>query len=415
MTGRSRDTKAIPRAGLLIFTALILSTLPGAFTGQTIPAEKQDVPVLAEIYNVRSYTHPNYTRIVLDIGVLREYVWNDTRSPSEITVDVQNTVLNPIVPETVPLSGSGYIRGIRIAQKNPTTVRLSIEADLDRVKRYQVFNLFDPFRIVIDIFPKEAPAGPSLTTPPPAGKTPKPAQPARGGYSLARQLGLGVRTVVLDPGHGGSDPGCLIPNGPMEKDLTLDLALKLKAILEAETDLAVVLTRETDIHVPLENRTVVANQRKADLFISIHVNAFKLKSRQGIETFFLNFNPDPAVNELAAKENATTTKTMGEMESIIKRIVQNSRIIESRELAQKIQANLVSYLGRRYTNVKNLGAKGGPFWTLLGSEMPSILVEVAHLSNPEEGARLQNPAFRQSAARGIFEGIKAYIESLGKG
>lgn len=392
--------------------------LPAAATlfPQVLPLVKQDVPVLAEVFNLRSYTHPNYTRIVLDIGVLREYVWNETRSPEEITVDVQNARLNPIVPEYVSPGGSGYIRGLRIVQKNPTTVRLSIEADLGKIKRYQVFNLFDPFRIVVDIFPKDAPPGPALTTPPPPKeKTPKPAQPARGGYSLARQLGLGVRTIVLDPGHGGSDPGCLVVDGPREKDLTLDIALKLKAILEAETDLAVVLTRETDIYVPLENRTIVANQRKADLFLSIHVNAFRLKTRQGIETFFLNFNPDPAVTELAAKENATTTKTMGEMNNIIKKIVQNSRIIESRELAQKIQSNLVSYLSKRYTNVKDLGAKGGPFWTLLGSEMPSILVEVAHLSHPEEAKRLQNEAFRQSVARGIFEGVKAYIQSLGKG
>jgi N-acetylmuramoyl-L-alanine amidase len=404
MTGRLRFLIAAILPGLLSLPAAPASSL----SARTAPSVKQDVPVLAEVYNVRFYAHPNFTRIVLDIGVLREYVWNESGSPSEITVDVQQAVLNPIVPETISPGGSGYIRGIRVVQKNPSTVRLIVEADLDLIKRTQVFHLFDPFRIVIDIYPKEAPE--TAVTPPA-----KPAQPAGGGYSLARQLGLGVRTVVIDPGHGGSDPGCLLTGGPMEKDLTLDIALKLKGILEAETDLAVVMTRETDIYPTVESRTVVANQRKADLFISIHVNAFRLKTRRGIETFFLNFNPDPAVNELAARENATTTKTMGQMEDIIKKIVQNSRIIESRELAQKIQGNLVSYLSKRYSNVKDLGAKGGPFWVLLGSEMPAVLIEVAHLSNPEEAERLKNEAFRQNIARGIFEGIKAYIQSLGKG
>jgi len=246
-------------------------------------------------------------------------------------------------------------------------------------------------------------------------KIPKPAQPAGGGYSLARQLGLGVRTIIIDPGHGGSDPGCLDPAGPKEKDLTLDIALKLKAILEAESDLSAVLTRETDIFVPLEARTIVANQRKADLFISIHVNAYRLKARQGLETFFLNFSPDPAVNELAAKENATTTKTIGEMDKIVKKVVQNSRIIESRELARTVQSALASHLSRHYAGVKDLGAKGGPFWVLLGSEMPAILIEAGHLSNPEEIKRLQSAVYRQNIARGIFEGIKAYIRSLGKG
>lgn len=409
MTGQT----GLPIATLSVLVlSLAAAAAPAA---QTSPAENRDVPALSEVYNVRSYSHPNYTRIVLDVGAPREYVWNETRTPPEITVDVIQARLNPIVPETVTPAGAGYIKHLRLAAKNPSTVRLTIEADWDRVRRYEVFNLFDPFRIVIDIYPKDAPPGPVLTTPPPAEKIPKPAQPAGGGYSLARQLGLGVRTIILDPGHGGTDPGCLDPAGPKEKDLTLDIALKLKAILEAETDLAVVLTRETDIYVPLETRTIVANQRKADLFISIHVNATRLKTRKGVETFFLNFSPDPAVNELAAKENATTTKTIGEMDKIVKKIAQNSRIIESRELAQKIQSNLTTYLSERYTDVKDLGAKGGPLWVLLGSDMPAILIEVAHLSNPDEAKRLQSALFRQNVARGIFEGIKAYIRSLGKG
>jgi len=391
-----------------IFPALIFSL---AAVG---PAEKTDVPVLSEVYNVRSYAHPNYTRIVLDVGAPREYVWNETRTPPEITVDVIRARLNPIVPETLAPAGAGYIRRLRLAAKNPTTVRLTVEADWDRVRRYEVFNLYDPFRIVIDIYPKDAAAGPAAAGPP-AEKIPKPAQPAGGGYSLARQLGLGVRTIIIDPGHGGSDPGCLDPAGPKEKDLTLDIALKLKAILEAESDLSVVLTRETDIFVPLEARTIVANQRKADLFISIHVNAYRLKARQGLETFFLNFSPDPAVNELAAKENATTTKTIGEMDKIVKKVVQNSRIIESRELARTVQSALASHLSRHYAGVKDLGAKGGPFWVLLGSEMPAVLIEAGHLSNPEEIKRLQSAVYRQNIARGIFEGIKAYIRSLGKG
>lgn len=401
-------------AGLLV--------LAGAFAGGDVlagPAGIQDAAAMAEVYNVRTYSGPNHTRIVLDVGIPREYVWNESRLPSEINVDVVQARLNPIVPDEIQPGGAGYVKRLRVAAKGPTAVRLTIETDWSRIKRYEVFNLFDPYRIVIDIFPKDAPAPVAAPAPaknaPVVEKPPKPAQPAAGGYSLARQLGLGVRTIILDPGHGGTDPGCLDPKGLKEKDFTLDIALKLKAILEAETDLAVVLTRQTDIYVPLETRTVVANQKKADLFVSIHVNAFRQKARSGIETFFLNFSPDPAVNELAAKENATTTKTIGEMEKIIKKIAQNSRIIESRELARKIQASLVASLSKAYTGVKDLGSKGGPFWTLLGSEMPAVLVEVAHLTNPEEAKRLQSPAFRHNIARGIFDGIKSYIRSLGKG
>jgi N-acetylmuramoyl-L-alanine amidase len=220
---------------------------------------------------------------------------------------------------------------------------------------------------------------------------------------------------VIDPGHGGADPGCLDAAGLYEKDLVLDISLRLRELIRANTGLEVILTRETDIAVPLENRTVIANQKRADLFISIHINAFPDAKRKGIETFFLNFSTDPAVNALAARENATTTKTIGEMDKIIRKIVQNSKIIESQELARRIQKSLVAALGKGYRDVIDLGTKGGPFWTLIGAGMPSVLVEVSHLSNPIEAKRLREDAYRQAAARGIYEGILAYLQSLGKG
>jgi len=364
---------------------------------------------LAEVYNLRHYTHPNFTRIVVDVGTLREYFSAELRDPQRIYIDIYQAKLNPILREEAIPVRCDYISLVRISQKNPSTVRVVAEVDLAKVERYQVFHVLDPFRVVIDIYPR--PGTPAAA----AGKPPQPAQPAKSGYSMARQLGLGIKTIVIDPGHGGSDPGCLDSFGQQEKDTALDISLRLKELLKASSELAVILIRETDIHVPLENRTVIANQNKADIFISVHVNAFRKKDRRGVETFYLNFSPDPGVNELAARENATTTKTIGEMDKIIKKIVQNSKIIESKELAQKIQENLVKCLSRNYTEIKDLGTKGGPFWVLIGSEMPSILVEVSHLSNAQEAQRLKSGAYRQQIAQGIYEGIMAYIQSLGKG
>ena len=143
------------------------------------------------------------------------------------------------------------------------------------MRRYEVFHVFDPFRIVIDIYPHEK-------TPAAAGIAPaKPAEPVGKGYTMARQLGLGVRTIVIDPGHGGADPGCIDPTALYEKDLTLDISLRLRDLLKANTGLSVLMTRETDIAVPLENRTVIANQRRADLFVSVHINAFPEASAEG--------------------------------------------------------------------------------------------------------------------------------------
>jgi len=389
--------RAAPIAAAVLATSVLLS----------FPAPAQEN--LAEVYNLRYFTHPNFTRIVVDIGALREYAPMENRTPSLIYVDIFQARLNPIVREEAIPARCDYINLIRITQKSPSTVRVTADVDFSRVRRYQVYHVFDPFRIVIDIYPQDKPAAA------PSGGGAKPPQPAGSGLSFARSLALGVKTVVIDPGHGGTDPGCLAASGLKEKDLALDISLRLRALLRANTKLDVILTRETDILVPLETRTVVANQKKADLFVSVHINAFPDKKRRGIETFYLNFSTDPAVNELAARENATTTKTIGEMDKIIRKIVQNSKIIESRELAQKIQGNLVQYLSRQNADVKDLGAKGGPFWTLIGCEMPSILVEVSHLSNAKEAERLGSDVYRQQIARGIYEGLIAYLQSLGKG
>lgn len=380
-----------------------------AGSGAPPPAPSQAADPRAEVYNLRTYTHANFTRLVVDIGVLREYVAAESRETGLITVDILQARLNPIVPAGVVPTGGDYIGAVRIAQKTPSTVRLSMAVNFGRIKQTQVFHVMDPFRIVIDIYPLEPGQAP------PAAPAPKPPQPAAGGYTLARQLGLGVKTIVIDPGHGGVDPGCLDARGHLEKEVALDISLRLKALLEARRDIEVILTRETDIHVPLETRTVLANQKKADLFISIHANAYKDARRRGIETFYLNFSPDPQVNELAARENATTSKTLGQMEAIIKRMVESSRVLESRELAQRIQTNLVQYLSRSYGEVKDLGTRGGPFWVLIGSAMPAVLVEVSHLSNAGEAARLLDPAYRQKAAEGIARGVLAYRQSLGKG
>ncbi|MDD8026027.1 MAG: N-acetylmuramoyl-L-alanine amidase [Acidobacteriota bacterium] len=413
MSDRSRRTLLLSAAAVLSLLLAPWAARPNPAPGAAPARQAADAP--AEVYNLRSYTHPNFTRLVVDIGVLREYVAKESRESGLITLDILQARLNPIVPTALVPAGGDYIGAVRIAQKTPSTVRLSVAVNFARIKRTQVFHVLDPFRIVIDIYPLEAGRAASATTGPPAGPPPKAPQPAESGYTLARQLGLDVRTIVIDPGHGGADPGCLDAQGHLEKDLALDLALRLKAQLTVHKDIEVILTRETDIHVPLETRTVLANQKKADLFISIHVNAFADSRRRGIETFYLNFSPDPRVNELAARENATTSKTIGQMEAIIKKIVEASRVLESRELAQKIQANLVQYLSRSYADVRDLGTRGGPFWVLIGSDMPAVLVEVSHFSNPGEAARLLDPAYRQKAAQGIAAGILAYRKSLGKG
>ena len=397
--------------GLLLTLTVLLSTAAG----------RQDDPRI-EIVNLRNFTHPNFTRVVLDIGKLREYTFGELRDPGRIYVDVLQAKLNPILQgQSYPVRAE-YVSQIRISQKTPSTVRLVVDVDFSRIQSYRVYHLFDPFRLVIDVYPHDtsgasagtpgAPADRPRPEPKPAGA---PGGAAANGTSLARQLGLGVRTVVIDPGHGGPRPGTVGRSGLKEKEINLAVALALRKMLREEGGLDAVLTRESDVDVGLDDRTVIANQRRADLFVSIHTNAHRDRKRGGVETFYLNVSPDPSVIELAASENATSTKNIGEMKTILQKIVQNSKIQESRELAEKIQRNLVRSLAKDLPDIRSLGVKGGPFWVLIGGEMPSVLVEISHLSNSREEAKLKTPKYRELAARGIYDGIMEYIRSLGKG
>jgi N-acetylmuramoyl-L-alanine amidase len=397
-------------SGILLPCLMLLAAPPGARSGAGAPA-------LVEVYALRHYIHPNFTRIVVDLGDLREYTYGELHAPDRLFVDILQAKLNPILHGQATALAAEYISQVRIAQRDRGIVRLVVDLDFSRVKSYRVYYLPDPFRIVMDITPgrpgeaevKEA--APAEPKPEPKAK---PAEPSAGGYSLARQLGLGIRTIVLDPGHGGTDPGCLGRGGEKEKELVLDICLRLQKLLAGVKDLEVVLTRETDIFIPLENRTVIANQKKADLFVSVHVNSSLNPQRTGVETFYLNLSLDPAVDEVAARENATSTKSIGQMKDILTKIVQNSKIVESRDLADRVQRSLMAALTGAHADVKNLGAKGGPFWVLIGSDMPSILVEVSHLSNSKEAARLKDETYRQRIAQGIFDGLADYMRALGK-
>ena len=391
----------------------------------SLAAGPQDDP-RAEIVNLRRFTHPNFTRVVLDIGKLREYTFGELHDPGRIYVDVLQAKLNPLLQgQSYPVRAE-YISQIRISQKTPSTVRVVVDVEFPRVQSYRVYHLFDPFRLVVDIYPRGTTAGaappPGDKTATPAGKTQPPVKrdvdpkdPNLNATSMARQLGLGVRTVVIDPGHGGPKPGTIGKSGLQEKEINLAIALALQKLLREKAGLEAVLTRESDVDVPLDDRTVIANQKRADLFVSIHANAHRDRKRGGVETFFLNISPDESVIELAAMENATSTKNIGEMKSILEKIVQNSKIQESHDLAAAVQRNLVKALARDLPAVRDLGVKGGPFWVLIGGEMPSVLVEVSHLSNSKEEAKLKTKKYRDLAAQGIFDGIMEYIHSLGKG
>lgn len=230
--------------------------------------------------------------------------------------------------------------------------------------------------------------------------------------ALARQLGLGVNTVVIDPGHGGRDPGArTCKTGLWEKEITLAVAKRLAVKLRQRMGVKVHLTRTTDKTVPLEERTAMANTLKADLFISIHVNASENAGLAGVETYFLNLASDDRAIEVAARENATTTKSISDLEAILNELMLNTKINESNRLAFNVQKRLVHSLRRHYRSVRSLGVKQAPFYVLLGASMPAVLVEIGFGSNRIECRRLGAPGYYNRVAEGIAAGVIGYVQA----
>jgi N-acetylmuramoyl-L-alanine amidase len=259
--------------------------------------------------------------------------------------------------------------------------------------------------------------GPTLPAKPAAQpKTPplpaaEPSQNLAGGLSIARQLGLGVSRIVIDPGHGGHDPGAKGP-GVSEAEIVLDVALRLEKLLSKIQGVEVVLTRREDTFVPLQERTAIANREGADLFLSIHANASNVAAARGIETYFLNFASNGNAAAVAARENATSQQTMGALQDVVKAIALNSKVNESRDFATYVQREMLDTIRPANKTVKDLGVKQAPFVVLIGAAMPSVLAEISFITNPQEAKLLKSSGYRQRIAEALFEGVREYQGSL---
>ncbi len=256
----------------------------------------------------------------------------------------------------------------------------------------------DPLPAVIDT---------SDPVPPPA----VPAANTDGSFSLARQLGLGISRIVIDPGHGGHDPGTRA-HGTSEAAVVLDIALRLERLLKKEAGLDVVLTRRSDVFIPLEQRTAIANREGADLFLSIHANASRNASARGIETYYLSFASSPEAETVAARENATSDRAMHNLPGIVRAIALNNKLDESRDLAGMVQDAMTTRLAGANTGLRSRGVKKAPFVVLIGAGMPSVLAEVAFLTNRPEAGLVKTPAYRQRIAESLHAAVLRYRRAL---
>lgn len=264
--------------------------------------------------------------------------------------------------------------------------------------------------IAESVAPRESKGGKKSKTPVSTAHTAQPT--ADGDTSLIRALGLKIGRIVVDAGHGGHDTGTIGPGGLLEKDLTLDVALRLGKLLGSRLGADVVYTRDDDTFVPLEERTAIANQQQADLFISIHANSSNDSAARGVETYYLNFTSSPDALAVAARENAVSDKSVHELQDLVKKIALKEKIEESREFAADVQQQLHAGLAAKAPAIRDRGVKKAPFIVLIGANMPSILAEISFLSNPSDEKRLKTPAYRQKIAEALYRGVARYANGL---
>ena len=367
---------------------------------------------MVTVTDLRFWSNPNYTRVVIDADSEASYYHHllkkdpSINKPQRLYVDLSNSRLGERIRKSIPIHDD-LLSDARAGQYTQDSVRVVV--DIKSFETYKIFSLKDPFRIVIDVWGSRGAKKPPIR--PPAGTVKKGGKIPPG--SLAKQLALGVRRIVIDPGHGGKDYGAPgYYKGVHEKKVVLAIAKRLANKIRKELKLDVILTRNGDRFLTLEERTAFANTKNADLFISIHTNASRDRRAYGIETYFLNLATDEEAIRVAAMENATSTKNISDLQKILYDLMQNAKINESSRLAGYVQGTIVGHLkNKRYSRVKSKGVKQAPFYVLLGAQMPSILIETAFISNPRECKRLTNPQFQERLSEGIIKGIRSYIRA----
>jgi N-acetylmuramoyl-L-alanine amidase len=419
---------------------------------------------------VRFWTLNDATRVVIEATGDFEFASDRAPNPERIFFDVKGARLRipGKAPHTIPV-GDRLLKQIRVGQAVPGVTRIVF--DLEGAAEFSASQLTNPNRLIVELRPginavasqphvPEAPAPaisspkatpapvpaasttaakatapePKLAPPPviakapenvekapdptrgrerlPVLKPPRAATLPRGTESMTRVLGLKIGRIVLDAGHGGHDTGTIGPTGLKEKDLVLDVTKRLGQLIETRLGAEVVYTRPDDNFIGLETRTRIANQQKADLFLSVHANSSPASSSSGVETYYLNFTTSKEAMAVAARENASSQSTVYDLRDLVQKITLQDKVEESREFAASVQHGLFTASARTLGRTRNRGVKKAPFVVLIGAQMPSVLAEIGFVSNPRDEAQLKKPEVRQKIAEGLYRGLAQYAGTL---
>lgn len=337
--------------------------------------------------DVRSWSQERYTRIVLDLDALIRFERIVSLPEDNVTLNLYSIVIEEDLKKKIESINDSIIKEVLVSEKGPDSVTISFK--LDGLKKFKVFPLSAPPRLVIDLFAKDSEK--IIAIQPPAQSSPK------------------IETIVIDPGHGGKDPGAIGSSGLTEKEVVLDIGLKLKAMLINKMGKKVIMTRESDVFIPLDERSRLANGSNGELFVSIHANSSPRRHTRGIEVYLLGAPSDKRALATAARENFTSEEDVNYLKIILNDLAKDFTTERSLEFAHLTMESFSGLLKRRYDMVK-LGVKKAPFYVLIHTDMPSILAEVSFISNPYEEGLLKRDDYRQKIAEALFEGIKDYIQ-----
>lgn len=377
--GRHRNCRYFLFLALLFLSFLVPPHLPAE------SAEK------AEVRDIHYWSSEGYTRVTVDLSRPVEFEKRRLSNPDRLYFDLKGSRITKEIQNKLPV-GDGILKSVRAGQYDADTVRIVL--DLETMEDFNAFVLDDPTKLIIDV----------------NAKRPE----RRKGMVLTRKI------LVIDAGHGGHDSGAVGPNGLKEKDVVLDIALRLRTILSDEPNIKIVLTRDKDVFIPLPERSLIALKNDADLFVSIHANASPRRGARGIETYLQNWTSEDEAIRVAARENYVSVKRMKEkmaqyrnddVGKILSDLSRDVKRDESIALANYVQNSLYSSVAKIYKKTVNLGVKQAMFFVLMGANMPSILAEVSFISNPDEEKLLSSDAYRKILAGSIASGIKTYFSS----
>ncbi len=364
-------------------------------------------------------TLPGVTRIVLDLASPVDYVASQLENPDRLIVELRSLQTAPrlVTRATAPPSANIFVPPpptqvvlSRVTVPTPPALIPTFEApasfgNLAKIAPPVTSRRVHEAAVVVTAMPKPPPLSRSAANA--AQRT-----TTDGNRSLIRALGLKVNRVVIDAGHGGHDQGTRGDNGLLEKDLVLDVALRLGKLIEQRMGSEVIYTRTDDTFIPLHERTALANEKKADLFLSIHANSSPAVHVAGVETYYLNLTSSSEGMDVAARENATSEKSIYELRDLVDSIAKHDKVEESKEFASDVQASLQTFAAKYSPAAKDRGIRKAPFVVLIGAQMPSILAEIGFLSNSREESLLSKPEHRQRLAEALYKGVSRYMQTL---